>query len=46
MSNELDNTEIELEDDGEITFDDAPPQVKPTVAPVASAPKPKKARKK
>lgn len=46
MSEELDNAEIELEDDGEITFDDAPPQVKPTVAPVASAPKPKKARKK
>ena len=46
MSEELDNAEFELEDDGEITFDDAPPQVKPTVAPVASAPKPKKARKK
>ena len=44
MSEELDNAEFELEDDGEITFDDAPPQVKPTVAPVATK-APKKAKK-
>lgn len=46
MSEEFDiEDELGNTDDLDITFDDAPPQVKPTVAPVASAPKPKKARK-
>jgi|SRR5579863_2501011 len=52
---ELDEMEYELPeegegiDDGEITFDDAPPQVKPTVAAkapkAAPTPKPKTVRK-
>lgn len=46
MSDEFDNMEYELPEDadideGEITFDDAPPQVKPSVA--AKAPKAVKA---
>jgi hypothetical protein len=49
MSSELDDMDYEtlgIEDDGEISFDDAPPQVKPTVAAKPApahkaAPKPK-----
>jgi len=52
MSEEVENMDYELEGDDEITFDDAPPQVKPSLSPApkpkavkVAAPKPKKARK-
>jgi hypothetical protein len=43
MADVFEDLDPELEDDGEITFEDAPPQVKPTVSSVPA--KPKKARK-